>query len=49
MAEEVINLAKDEKRQEKLMQASIENATEFHIDNVGQQWIDFFNKELNVE
>jgi len=44
MAKEVINLAKDEKRQQKLMQAALDNADEFVLDRVGQKWIDFFDE-----
>jgi hypothetical protein len=29
------------------MQAALENAREFHIDNVGKQWIEFFNRKLD--
>jgi glycosyltransferase involved in cell wall biosynthesis len=47
MANEVIKLAKNQDRQNQLMQAALENAREFHIDNVGKQWIEFFNRKLD--
>jgi hypothetical protein len=28
------------------MQASLANAREFELDNVGKLWLDFFNREL---
>jgi glycosyltransferase involved in cell wall biosynthesis len=46
MAKEVIDLAKNKKRQEELMQAALDNAREFELDNVGKLWIDFFDREL---
>jgi hypothetical protein len=47
MASEVIGLAKNQDRQNQLMKAALENAREFHINNVGKQWIKFFDRELN--
>jgi glycosyltransferase involved in cell wall biosynthesis len=49
MADEVIALAKNTDRQNQLMQSSLANAREFSIEKVGKQWIEFFNRELNVE
>lgn len=49
MAAEVIALAKNKNRQNQLMQAALDNAKEFQIDKVGQKWISFFNRELDVE
>ena len=47
MAGKVIKkLAKDQKRQDKLMQAALNSAKEFHIDIVGKQWIEFFNHKF---
>jgi hypothetical protein len=45
MAKEVIDLAKNQNRQDKLMQASLVNAREFELDNVGKLWLDFFDRE----
>jgi glycosyltransferase involved in cell wall biosynthesis len=49
MADEVIALAKNTDRQNQLMQSSLANAREFSIEKVGKQWIEFFNRELDVE
>jgi glycosyltransferase involved in cell wall biosynthesis len=46
MAKEVVDLAKDQDRQNILMQAALENAREFDLQNVGKQWLDFFDCEL---
>jgi hypothetical protein len=46
MAKEVIELAKNQNRQNRLMQASLANAREFELDNVGKLWLDFFDREL---
>lgn len=46
MAKEVVGLAKDQNRQNILMQAALENAREFDLQNVGKQWLDFFDCEL---
>jgi len=47
MAEEVINLAKDEKRQKKLMQAALDNANDFVLEKVGKKWVDFFDEVIS--
>jgi glycosyltransferase involved in cell wall biosynthesis len=46
MADEIAKLAKDQKKQKKMMQSSLERARDFHLDNVGKLWIDFFDREL---
>lgn len=46
MAREVINIAKDENIQKKLMEAALENAREFEINKVGKKWVDFFDSQL---
>ena len=46
MAKEVISLAKNQNRQDKLMQAALVNARKFDIDNVGKLWVDFFNSQI---
>jgi glycosyltransferase involved in cell wall biosynthesis len=46
MADEIAKLAKDQKKQNKMMQSSLERAHDFHLDNVGKLWIDFFDREL---
>ena len=46
MAKEVISLAKNQNRQDKLMQAALANARKFDIDNVGKLWVDFFNSQI---
>ena len=49
MANEVINLAKNQARQSQLMQAALDNAREFEINKVGKKWVDFFNSQLLEE
>jgi glycosyltransferase involved in cell wall biosynthesis len=44
MAKEVIDLAKNQNRQDELMKAALENAREFDLENVGKKWLDFFDK-----
>ncbi|WP_127844468.1 glycosyltransferase [Psychroflexus aestuariivivens] len=46
MAREVVALAKNQERQNQLMQTALDNAKEFEINKVGQEWISFFNREL---
>jgi glycosyltransferase involved in cell wall biosynthesis len=46
MAKEVIDLAKNQEKQNILMENSLANAREFSIEKVGKQWIDFFDREL---
>jgi glycosyltransferase involved in cell wall biosynthesis len=46
MAEKVINLALDQNSQDKLMLSSLNNAREFHIENVGKKWLDFFRQNV---
>jgi glycosyltransferase involved in cell wall biosynthesis len=46
MANQVISIARDQNRQNQLMQAAIENAREFEINKVGKKWVDFFNSQL---
>jgi glycosyltransferase involved in cell wall biosynthesis len=47
MASEVISLAKNQDRQDQLMQSALENAKEFEINKVGQEWLSLFNRELD--
>ena len=46
MAKEVIDLAKNQNRQDELMQAALENAREFDLENVGKKWEELFDREL---
>jgi glycosyltransferase involved in cell wall biosynthesis len=46
MANEVVELAKNQNMQNQKMALSLENAREFEINNVGKLWVDFFDKEL---
>lgn len=45
MAEEIIKLAKNEDLRMKMMMASIKNANRFVIDQVGAQWLEFFESQ----
>jgi glycosyltransferase involved in cell wall biosynthesis len=44
MAKEVIDLANNQNRQDDLMEAALENAREFDLENVGKKWLDFFDE-----
>ena len=46
MSKAIIELAKNEETSRTLMQKSLENASRFTIEKVGQQWLDFFEKNL---
>jgi len=47
MADEVVDLALDDVRRKNLMQAALDNANEFLIDNVGKKWISFFDNAID--
>ena len=43
MAKEVINLAKNQNHQDKMMQAALANARKFDLEKVGKLWVQFFD------
>lgn len=47
MAESLINLAKDEQQQQKLMNKCLYNAKKFEINTIGSKWIKLFKSALN--
>jgi hypothetical protein len=47
--DEVIPLAKNTDCQNQLIPSSLAGEKEFSIEKIGKQWIEFFNRELNVE
>lgn len=46
MAENVVEIAQNPYLQDKLTQASLLNAQEFNLQNVGKLWLEFFYREL---
>ncbi len=49
MAKQVIDLAKDNNKLILMNNKSKKNAARFTIDQVGQMWIDFFDKKLKIK
>jgi len=49
MAQKAMALASDTAQRQRMMEAALENARRFTIDNVGEQWLTFIseNKKIN--
>lgn len=48
MAQQILLLARDERKTQLMAKAALENARRFTIDRVGQKWLEFFEKKLGV-